>query len=194
MTLTTANFLPTDGCVTLGADFLADQADRLFAHLLHETRWQQESLEMYGKSIALPRLTAWYGDAGSSYAYSGITMNPHPWTPTLQAIKQQVEAASGTIFNSVLLNLYQDGNHSVSWHSDDEKELGDNPTIASLSLGGSRAFHLKHKRTKETIKLELGSGSLLLMSGETQHHWVHQVPKTKKFVTPRINLTFRTIL
>lgn len=144
---------------------------------------------MYGKQINVPRLTAWFGSG--CYTYSGIQMQPHCWTELLLQIKDQVEAITGGSFNSVLLNLYRNGNDSVSWHCDDEPELGENPTIASLSFGATRSFQLKHKFTKQTIKLDLSHGSLLLMQDETQTHWLHCVPKTKKPTAARINLTFR---
>ncbi|MBW4519028.1 MAG: alpha-ketoglutarate-dependent dioxygenase AlkB [Scytolyngbya sp. HA4215-MV1] len=170
-------------------------ADCCFQQLATEIIWRQDSITLYQKSIALPRLTAWYGDPGKTYTYSGIEMLPTPWTPTLLAIKSQVEALAGVQFNSVLLNLYRHGRDSVAWHSDDEPELGENPTIASVSLGGTRRFCLKHRQQRHLRHhLELTHGSILLMLGCTQHYWQHQIPKTQKLVPPRINLTFRTIL
>lgn len=170
------------------------EADRLLADLTQTIPWRQDWITIYGRSLPQPRLTAWYGDAGKSYTYSGLTMVPSPWTTALQAIKARVEVVSEVRFNSVLLNLYRDGNDSMGWHSDDEPELGQNPVIASLSLGGTRRFQLRQRQDK-TLKhqLELGSGSLLVMAGTTQHFWQHQVPKTKRSVPPRINLTFRVI-
>ena len=153
---------------------------------------------MYGQRIAVPRLTAWFGDPRATYSYSGITMTPEAWTPLLLELKSLVEPkALGTPFNSVLLNLYRDGNDSVSWHSDDEPELGTNPVIASVSLGQARTFRLKHKRDDSIppVEIELTHGSLLVMSGALQHFWKHQLPKRKsKSLGPRINLTFRRIL
>ncbi len=144
--------------------------------------------------MPLPRLTAWYGDEGKSYTYSGIEQHPDPWTPTLKLIKSKVEEILEVTFNTVLLNLYRDGKDSVSWHSDDELELGENPIIASVSFGAVRRFSLKHKISKDyKIDLDLPNGSLLLMKGETQHFWQHQIAKTSKSVQPRINLTFRMI-
>ncbi|MGK7898566.1 MAG: alpha-ketoglutarate-dependent dioxygenase AlkB, partial [Xenococcus sp. (in: cyanobacteria)] len=160
-----------------------------------ETFWQQDHIKMYGKEIALPRLTAWYGDSGRNYTYSGITMNPQPWNSTLWEIKQRVEDLAQVSFNSVLLNLYRTGRDSVNWHSDDEPELAPGFPIASVSLGGTRRFVMKHKSKREVGKFELKltNGSMLLMGGETQQHWLHQVPKTRKKVNSRINLTFRVI-
>jgi alkylated DNA repair dioxygenase AlkB len=153
---------------------------------------------MYGKRIAVPRLTAWFGDAETNYTYSGLTMVPEPWTPELLELKSRLEPrARGTTFNSVLLNLYRDGNDSVAWHSDDEPELGRNPVIASLSLGQARSFRLKHDHDDSIppVQIELTHGSLLVMSGALQHHWKHQLPKRRSVnLGPRINLTFRQIL
>ncbi|OLP18035.1 alpha-ketoglutarate-dependent dioxygenase AlkB [Leptolyngbya sp. 'hensonii'] len=168
--------------------------DRYFTELVETIEWRQDWITIYGRSMPQPRLTAWVGDAGKSYTYSRITMQPAPWTPLLLKLKATVEAVSGVSFNSVLLNLYRDGNDSMGWHSDDEPELGLNPVIASLSLGGTRRFRLRHRREKGLRhQLELTSGSLLLMQGSAQHDWQHQVPKTKRPVAPRINLTFRVI-
>jgi alkylated DNA repair dioxygenase AlkB len=176
--------------------FLLDreESDRLFADLIQTIDWRQDWITIYGRSMPQPRLTAWYGDPGKSYTYSGITMIPTPWTLPLLELKTKVEAASGVMFNSVLLNLYRDGNDSMGWHSDDESELGQNPIIGSLSLGETRRFMLRH-RFEQGLKyeLELTSGSFLLMQGTTQHYWQHRVPKTKRPVSLRINLTFRVI-
>jgi alkylated DNA repair dioxygenase AlkB len=170
------------------------ESDRLFTQLTDAIDWRQDWITIYGRSMPQPRLTAWYGDPGKSYTYSGITMHPSPWTGTLLDLKAKAEAVSGVVFNSVLLNLYRDGNDSMGWHSDDEPELGQNPVIGSLSLGGTRRFMLRH-RTEKGLKhqLELTSGSFLLMQGTTQHYWQHQIPKTKRPVPARINLTFRVI-
>jgi len=170
------------------------QSDRFFTELKQTIAWRQDSITIYGRSIPQPRLTAWYGDPGKSYTYSGITMHAVPWTLPLLELKAAVEAVAGVTFNSVLLNLYRDGNDSMGWHSDNEPELGQNPVIGSLSLGGTRRFMLRH-RSGKSLKhsLELTSGSFLLMQGTTQHYWQHQVPKTKRLVLPRINLTFRVI-
>ena len=167
---------------------------RLLTELTQTIAWQQDWITIYGRSLPQPRLTAWYGDSGKSYTYSGITMIPTPWTATLLDLKAKVDTISGVVFNSVLLNLYRDGNDSMGWHRDDEPELGQNPVIGSLSLGGTRRLKLRH-RFEQGLKyqLELTSGSFLLMKGTTQDYWQHQVPKTKRPVLPRINLTFRVI-
>jgi alkylated DNA repair dioxygenase AlkB len=174
--------------------FSPAESAELFQTLMESIQWKQDNLNLYGKTIAVPRLTAWYGDTGNSYTYSGIAQQPLPWTATLLTIKTQVEAAAGVPFNSVLLNQYRDGADSVAWHSDDEPELGANPVIASVSFGATRVFQFKHKHdSDQRLSLELTPGSLLLMRGATQHFWKHQIPKTKKLCGPRINLTFRVI-
>lgn len=161
--------------------------------LTNEIDWKQEEIRMYGKIIKLPRLTAWYGDNDKPYSFSGITLNPNPWTTELMEIKKTIESKCNVVFNSVLLNLYRNGNDSISWHTDAEKELGENPVIASVNLGAIRTFQLRHQTTKQKIELKLKHGSLLIMQGELQHYWQHQVPKTSKDVDQRINLTFRII-
>ena len=171
-----------------------NESNKAMDSLINTVQWQQDYIKMYGKQIPLPRLTAWYGDSGREYSYSGIPMKPHPWNDELLKIKNLIEAECESKFSSVLLNLYRDGSDSVSWHQDDEKELGQNPTIASLSLGEARKFQLKHIHD-ENLKeaLNLTNGSLLVMKGETQHFWKHQIPKTKKKIGQRLNLTFRLI-
>ncbi len=175
----------------------SEVADRCFCELIDHAPWKREQVIMYGRRVAVPRLTAWFGDPRATYTYSGITMAPEPWTPLLLEIKSLVEPKSlGTIFNSVLLNLYRDGNDSVAWHSDDEPELGRNPVIASVSLGQARTFRLRHKldETIPPVEIELTHGSLLVMSGALQHFWKHQLPKRRSpNLGPRINLTFRMI-
>lgn len=170
-------------------------SDNIFEKLKQEINWQQEYIKIYGKENPVPRLTAWYGDRGYSYTYSGITMNPESWTETLLLIKHKIETIANVKFNSVLLNFYRDGNDGVAWHSDDEKELGKNPVIGSVSFGGKRRFSFKFRDKTESQKYDLilGNGDFLLMKGETQSYWYHQIPKTKKTVFPRINLTFRVI-
>lgn len=148
---------------------------------------------MYGKKVDFPRLTAWYGDSDRAYSFSGITLNPNPWTDDLLLIKNKIESLAGTTFNSVLLNLYRNGQDSISWHTDAEEELGRNPIIGSVSLGTPRIFQLRHIVSKEKIEIELTHGSLLIMRGEMQHFWQHQIPKTAHKIKERINLTFRTI-
>jgi alkylated DNA repair dioxygenase AlkB len=187
--------IDTDGEVIFYPNvFSIQESDRLFADLDSNIKWKKDTIHIYGKKIPLPRLTAWYGDEGKSYTYSHIEQHPEPWTPILRLIKLKAEEISEVTFNSVLLNLYRHGQDSVSWHSDDEPELGENPIIASISLGGTRRFSLRHKTSPDhKIVLDLPKGSLLLMKGETQHFWKHQISKTAKFVEPRINLTFRVI-
>ena len=171
------------------------ESDAYYEYLLENIDWKQEKIKYFGKLIDLPRLTAWYGDAGKIYKYSGISVTALTWTPTLLAIKHKIEAISQVKFNSVLLNLYRGEKDSVSWHSDDEPELGPNPTIGSVTFGESRSFQFRHKNKKEfRSKVELTHGSYLLMKGATQHFWQHQIPKSSKPAGSRINLTFRTIL
>lgn len=170
------------------------EADILFDQLTSDIPWQQDDIRVFGKTHPQPRLTALYGNEGKSYSYSNIKMQPHPWNPLLQKIKSRVESVSGANFTTVLLNLYRDGKDSNGWHADNEKELGTNPIIASVSFGTERIFQLKHNtisNLKQNILLE--HGSLLLMKGTTQHLWKHQIPKTSKTIGSRINLTFRVI-
>ncbi|MCW8982386.1 MAG: alpha-ketoglutarate-dependent dioxygenase AlkB [Altibacter sp.] len=172
----------------------SEEASEYFKILLNETEWVQETITVFGKSHPQPRLTALYGERDKKYTYSNITMYPKPFSEALHNLKKKVETVSGSVFTTVLLNLYRDGTDSNGWHSDDEKELGTDPVIASVSLGAPRMFHLRHKFQKELKqKIILEPGSLLLMQGTTQHSWQHQIPKTKKAVAPRINLTFRKI-
>jgi len=174
--------------------FGLEDANALFDKLYQNTQWVEEDIRVYGKIYKQPRLTAFFANNQKKYGYANISMIPQPFPPLLNAIKTKVEAATQTQFSSCLLNLYRDGQDSNGWHADDEKELGLNPVIASVSLGAERLFHLKHKKIKTLKhKLNLQNGSLLLMKGETQHHWLHQIPKTKKPLGKRINLTFRLI-
>jgi len=174
---------------------LAQIAEAVMHQLIAEVPWRSESIVVRGKTYLQPRLTAWYGDEGAKYTYSGIHLVPLPWTHTLMEIKNHVEDAAGTEFNSVLLNYYRDHRDSMGLHSDDEPELGRRPIIASVSLGEERTFILKHKTKKNlnTVRLKLASGSLLLMKGETQHHWKHGIEKDTRPCGPRVNLTFRRI-
>ncbi len=190
----TDNLLPASGVAIYKADFFSkEEADNYMDQLHQEIAWEAAEIRMFGKMVKIPRLQAWYGT--KTYSYSGLKMIPHPWTPLLMELKKRVESLAGVTYNSVLLNLYRDGSDSMGWHSDDEKELGRNPNISSVSLGGERNFHLRHKaKAHPTIKVLLEHGSLLLMKDEIQHNWQHQITKTKRSVGPRINLTFRTIL
>ena len=176
-------------------DNFLDFPQSCYDALLQELDWRQDTIMMYGRPVPIPRLNAWYGDATAEYGYSGLRLNPLPWTETLQSIRQRIQDFTGDRFNSVLANFYRDGNDGVSWHSDDERELGENPVIASLSLGATRTFSLRHRfdRGLKNRHLPLLSGSLLIMRGTTQHYWQHQVPKQKKVKGGRINLTFRQI-
>lgn len=173
--------------------FAKSESDLFLENLRTNIDWKQESMNMYGKQVNFPRLTAWYGDNDKPYSFSGITLEPKTWSKELIEIKEKIEPLSKVFFNSVLLNLYRSGNDSISWHTDAEKELGVNPVIASVNFGATRKFQLRHIHTKEKLEIELTHGSLLIMQGELQHYWQHQVPKTSKIVGERINLTFRVI-
>jgi alkylated DNA repair dioxygenase AlkB len=186
-----------DGEYWFMRNFLSnDQAIEQESLLLNTIEWKQEEVYVFGKKHKEPRKTAWYGDEECVYSYAGKTNHPLPWTEALLQIKTNIEALiPGTNFNSVLLNQYRDGNDKMGWHSDNEKELGKNPIIASLSLGATRFFDLKHKRIKSLKKrLELPAGSLLIMCGSTQENWLHQIPQQKTVNEQRINLTFRRII
>lgn len=192
--LTGNNILPKDGEVFFFPNFFnKTDSDRLFKSLTDNIKWQQDQIKFFGKMIDLPRLTAWYGENNIPYTYSGIPMNPHPWTTDLLEIKNKIEKEAKVNFSSVLLNLYRSGKDSVAWHCDDEKELGINPVIGSVSFGATRTFKFRHLIDKTVEKIELTHGSFVLMQGETQHKWEHEIPKTSKPLTPRINLTFRVI-
>ena len=172
------NLLPFDGEAFLVPTAVAEtDADRLFRRLRDEVAWRQDKATVMGRTLPIPRLQAWYGEGG--YVYSGIRLEPLPWTEPLRELKAMAERLSGTAFNSALVNLYRDGRDSVSWHADHEPGLGRDPTIASVSLGATRRFQLRHRRDPEArLSLDLPHGSLLVMAGATQHHWLHQVPKT----------------
>jgi len=176
-----------------------DAADVAFPELLQTIPWRQEYLQLYGKRVAMPRLTCWFGDQGATSTYSGLRNIPLAWTRLLQDLRVEVEARVGQAFNSVLANLYRDGRDYMSWHSDDEPELGQRPTIASLSFGASHRFELRSRRSKsgairERQSIELTHGSLLVMKGDTQRGWEHSIPKESAVATPRINLTFRFVM
>lgn len=175
--------------------FFTQQESAKLVPILKDTiNWNQETIHMYGKLLNTPRLTAWYGDNSKTYAFSGKKYDPYPWTDELLFIKHRVDFASGVTFNSVLLNLYRNGNDSVAWHADDEPELGTNPIIASVSFGQIRRFDVRHKQDhKLKYSVDLENGSLLLMKGDLQHNWEHQVPKSTRPMKERINLTFRII-
>lgn len=184
-----------DDRLVLYPDFLnANTADQLFTLLLNQLAWSEETINMFGKSILVPRLVCWYGDQNAIYNYSGVRHDPLPWIQPLLDIKNKLETFTSHSFNSVLGNLYRNEKDSMGWHSDNEKELGDEPFIASLSLGEARIFKARHKTSKKSIKLTLTHGSLLTMSGNFQQCWQHCVPKCSTQKGERINLTFRNIL
>jgi alkylated DNA repair dioxygenase AlkB len=171
----------------------AGRADALFATLRHGIAWEQEHVLLFGERRRVPRLVAWHGDPGTTYVYSGTAHEPRAWTAELLELRNLAEALTGHRYNSVLLNLYRAGDDGMGWHADDEPELGREPVIASVSLGASRRFKLRHRQHRTVTSLELGHGSLLAMAGATQHRYVHAVPKTARPVGPRINLTFRLV-
>lgn len=174
--------------------FNSEEADFYFERLQQEIPWKHDKIKLFGKEHFQPRLSAFFAEQDVNYAYSGLKLKPEDFSEEILQIKNSVEAFSGLIFNSCLANLYRDGQDSMGWHSDDEKELGKNPVIASISFGAERIFHLKNKADKNLKqKILLAHGSLLLMEGATQHNWKHQLPKTKKNIGPRLNLTFRKI-
>lgn len=186
--------LPQAELIYISQFYNNTQANSLFDNLLKDILWQQDDITLFGKTHKQPRLTALYAESNTPYTYSGIKMKPHPFNDLLLKIKNDVELISNHKFNSVLLNLYRDGNDSNGWHADNEKELGTNPVIASISFGANRFFKFKHRNIKqESHKILLEHGSLLIMNGEMQHYWLHQIPKTKKDIGKRINLTFRFI-
>jgi alkylated DNA repair dioxygenase AlkB len=169
------------------------ESDAIFTNLLNCLDWQEEDIFIFRKWVKVPRLMCWYGDPDAYYKYSGVNHQPKPWTLELQNIREKVQQYCQCTFNSVLANLYRDGGDSMGCHADDEKELGINPVIASLSLGEERLFKLHHKKSKQTLNVHLQHGDLLVMGGTCQQYWLHSVPKTKALKKPRINLTFRKI-
>ena len=174
--------------------FDSNRANELFEKLKNEIPWQQDNITVFGKTHPQPRLTSLFGNEGKPYSYSNIVMQPNAWNPLLVFIKNEIEEICNENFTTVLLNYYRDGKDSNGWHADNEKELGRNPVIASVSFGAERFFHLQHNTIKEQkLKINLEDGSLLIMKGTTQHFWKHQIPKTAKEIGPRINLTFRII-
>lgn len=176
--------------------FTAQESNQLYNNLKAHIKWQQDKIQFYGKFHDVPRLAAWYGDGDKSYTYSGITMHPHVWNDDLIFIKNRIEAQANIKFTSCLLNYYRTGKDSMNWHQDNEKELGLNPIIGSVTFGETRPFQLKHltKTDLKRIDIPLTHGSFLLMKGTTQHYWKHKIPKTTKNIKPRINLTFRIIV
>ena len=172
----------------------SSDANRCFEALKAELPWRQDAIRLFGKSVNIPRLQSWHGDPHCTYTYSNLTMAPNPWSKTLSELRETCEQITGTQFNSVLANWYRDGQDSMSLHADDEPELGINPTIASLTLGEARPFVLRHKETKARFTQVLEHGSVLIMAGTTQSHYVHGIAKTAKPIGGRINLTFRHLI
>jgi alkylated DNA repair dioxygenase AlkB len=187
--------LSSGGTLELIAGWLSsDEADRVLAALIAEVPWSQGTIVMFGREVSEPRLSAWLGDPGARYTYSGRVMTPAPWTTTTKWLRDRCAEHTGVALNSVLVNRYRDGNDSMGFHADDEPELGENPVIASVSLGATRRFQLRHRRDRDDrVGLDLDHGSLLVMGGTTQHHYRHAVPKTKR-PGERVNLTFRRIV
>ncbi len=189
------NLLHKDGVANYyGTVMSLLEANDYFESLFNQIEWKNDEAVIFGKHIVTKRKVAWYGDKPFEYTYSNTTKLALPWTQTLEKLKLFVEQETGESFNSCLLNLYHDGSEGMAWHSDDEVDLKKNGAIASLSFGAERKFCFKHKKTKETVSLVLKNGSLIVMKGVTQKHWMHRLPPTKKVDKPRINLTFRTIV
>ena len=175
--------------------FSKEESDQYLMKLQNEIAWRQEPIKIFGKSVMQPRLTAWYGDADKTYRYSGLLMTPQAWSPSLLEIKKRVEALAAVEFTSVLLNFYRNERDSMGWHRDNEKELGQNPVIGSVSFGATRRFDFRHyfeKSLKSSV--DLTHGSFLLMKGATQQNWEHSIQKSSRPIGPRINLTFRVLI
>lgn len=191
----TKNLLPYDGIVNYyGKIFDLNESDIFFDSLFKTIEWKNDEAIIFGKHYITKRKVAWYAEEAFEYKYSNITKTALPWTAELIEIKKVVEDISGEKFNSCLLNLYHNGDEGMAWHSDGEKDLKKDGAIASVSFGAERKFSFKHKESKETISLFLEHGSLLMMAGTTQSHWLHRLPPTKRAFNPRVNLTFRTIV
>lgn len=189
------NLLPRDGEVDYyGRVMGVEEAERYMDRLMGEIEWRNDEAVIFGRHIVTRRKVAWYGDNTYTYTYSNITRQALPWTEDLLALKELTEGLTGARYNSCLLNLYHDGDEGMAWHSDDEKELEPGGAIASLSFGAERRFLLRHRESRETIEVLLAAGSLLVMRGSTQTHWLHSLPKMKKVRLPRVNLTFRSML
>jgi alkylated DNA repair dioxygenase AlkB len=189
------NLLHRDGIVNYYAALMsASAANSYFEALLNSIEWKNDEAFIFGKHFVTKRKVAWYGDKPFEYTYSNTTKRALPWTRQLKELKMLTEQETGESFNSCLLNLYHDGSEGMGWHSDAEEDLAKDGAIASLSFGAERKFCFKHKQSKQTVSLFLENGSLLVMKGSTQSHWLHRLPPTKKTDKPRINLTFRTIV
>ncbi|MBC7466158.1 MAG: alpha-ketoglutarate-dependent dioxygenase AlkB [Bdellovibrio sp.] len=187
--------LPKDGQAWLFPEFIsAEKADAYFKNFMSDVSWQQEPILIFGKWVMQPRLTALYGTSDKPFGYSGIIMKPHPMTKVMLEIKNQLTKVCDVDFNTILFNQYRNGQDSMGWHRDNETELGVNPVVASISFGDTRKFRFRHyNEKKRTVDVDLTHGSLLLMTGSTQHHWEHALPKTARSEAPRINLTFRKV-
>ena len=195
MQLTAQQFLPFDGTATLYEDFLDFEfASRAFNQIRDESDWEQPEITIFGNTVLEPRLSTWHNELGEGYKYSGVMRRAQPFSEMLSEIRNRCAEVTNTQFNSALVNFYRNGLDGVGWHSDNEACNGPEPTIASVSLGATRRFDLRHRKTGETIKIQLRSGSLLVMAGKSQQCWVHQVAKTKRIHEPRINLTFRRVI
>lgn len=189
------NVLNKDGEANYyGKVMTTSEANTYYNLLLKNINWKNDEALYHGRHIVTKRKVAWYGDQGFLYTYSNTTKQALPWTNELIDLKRKTELITNSQFNSCLLNLYHDGNEGMTWHSDDEKSMGKNTVIASLSFGAERKFSFKHRRTRQTISLLLENGSLLVMRGNTQSNWLHSLPLSSKINHPRINLTFRTII
>tara|TARA_B110000879_G_scaffold205394_1_gene285729 strand:+ start:936 stop:1550 length:615 start_codon:yes stop_codon:yes gene_type:complete len=189
------NLLPKEGTVNYYGKVLSqNDADYYYQSLFHNIAWKNDEAIIFGKKIITKRKVAWYAEEEFTYTYSKVTKKAIPWTKELFFLKELIQQKTGEYFNSCLLNLYHSGNEGMAWHSDGEKDLKKNGAIGSLSFGAERKFAFKHKESKEKIDLYLEHGSLLIMKGKTQTHWLHRLPPTKKIKTPRINLTFRSII
>jgi len=186
--------LPHGGSAVLHEGvFDADESRGLLSELMSDVPWGLWSIRMFGREVPEPRLSAWIGDPGTAYRYSGRTREPSPWVPVLESIRGRCEEITGARFNAVLANLYRDGRDSMGWHSDDEPENGTDPTIASVSFGARRRFDFRHRVTDERAEAWLDSGSVLVMSGPCQTHWHHRIAKSARVTEPRVNLTFRLV-
>jgi len=190
------NLLPRDGLAYVAKSFFpGSDADRILGQLIGLTPWRQDPIKIFGRTVLQPRFTAWMGDAGVTYRYSGLTLEPISWSQPVREVKDRIEAEYGYKFNSALLNYYRDGQDSMGWHRDNEPELGEEPAIASLSLGESRVFKMRHYFNKSlNIDLNLEHGDLLIMAGPMQAYWEHSLPKTARPKGPRVNITFRSRL
>jgi alkylated DNA repair dioxygenase AlkB len=188
-----SDVLPYDGTATLWPSFLA-APDDVFEQLLRDTPWEDHHIMMFGREVREPRQSAWFHTEGLAYRYSQSLRAAHAFTPLLLEIMDRCEEVASASFNSVLANLYRNGDDAMGWHADDEPELGREPVIASVSLGAPRRFDFRHRETKEVVSTVLPHGSLLVMAGQSQHKWMHRIARTKKVSTPRVNLTFRLMI